>query len=196
MSVDSPNPETQRHAIRHGAAYLNDIHGFAHRGIYEELSRSGCRLIVMHAIQAAGRATPEASDPVGIRDRVEGFFVRRIADLCDAGVARERLIVDPGMGFFLGVDPQVSLTMLADVAWLKQRFALPVLVSVSRKSFLRALTGRAVAEVGAATLAAELYAATRGVDYIRTHDAKALRDGLCIWRALSEKAPDTRPTGV
>ncbi|MFQ5973214.1 MAG: dihydropteroate synthase [Alphaproteobacteria bacterium] len=187
LSVDSYHPETQLYALQHGAAYLNDIHGFVHREIYKELGRSGCRLIVMHAIQGAGRATRETSDPAGIRDRIEGFFAKRMASLCAAGVAREQLIIDPGMGFFLGVDPEVSLTTLRELAWLKRRFGVPVLVSVSRKSFLRALTGRAVTEVGAATLAAELYAATQGVDYIRTHDARALRDGLCIWRALSEE---------
>jgi dihydropteroate synthase type 2 len=57
---------------------------------------------------------------------------------------------------------------------------VPVLVSPSRKSFLRAITGRSVAETGPATLAAELYAAWEGVDYVRTHDVRALHDALTV----------------
>ena len=60
----------------------------------------------------------------------------------------------------------------------------PVLVAVSRKSFLQKLTGRGVSDIGAATLAAELYAASNEADYIRTHDVRALRDALNIWKSL------------
>ena len=74
--------------------------------------------------------------------------------------------------------------MLSRLAELRARYDLPVLVSVSRKSFLRAVTGRAVETSGAATLAAELFAALQGVDYIRTHDPAALRDGLKLWARL------------
>ncbi|HFE4431522.1 TPA: replication protein C, IncQ-type, partial [Escherichia coli] len=68
------------------------------------------------------------------------------------------------------------------------REALPVLLSVSRKSFLRALTGRGPGDVGAATLAAELAAAAGGADFIRTHEPRPLRDGLAVLAALKETA--------
>ncbi|MCG8605063.1 dihydropteroate synthase, partial [bacterium] len=67
---------------------------------------------------------------------------------------------------------------------LKQEFGLPVMISVSRKSFLRTLTQRTADTVGSATLAAELFAALQGVDYIRTHDVLSLKDGLKIFEAL------------
>ena len=99
----------------------------------------------------------------------------------DAGIARERIVIDPGMGFFLSSRPEASLHVLARLGELKRAFGLPVLVSVSRKSFLRALTGRAsAAELDAATLAAELFAAEHGADYLRTHDPGALADALRI----------------
>ena len=104
--------------------------------------------------------------------------------------ARDRLILDPGMGFFLSSRPEASLRVLAGLGRLKRAFGLPVLVSVSRKSFLRALTGRATAELGAATLAAELYAAAAGADFIRTHDPGALADGLRVMRALRAAAAE------
>ena len=79
--------------------------------------------------------------------------------------------------------------MLAGLGRLKAAFGLPVMVSVSRKSFLAAITGRDdPAERGAATLAAELYAAAHGADYIRTHDPAALRDALAVTAALKAEA--------
>ena len=95
-----------------------------------------------------------------------------------AGIARERLILDPGMGMFLGADPAVSLTVLRDLPRLEERFGLPILISVSRKGFLRRLTGRKVAEIGPATLAAELFAVHQGAAIVRTHEPAPLRDAL------------------
>lgn len=186
ISVDSFLPETQRYAMARGVAYLNDIQGFPHAEIYPDLAANMCRLIVMHAIQGRGIATRVESDSDTAPARVERFFRRRITELEQAGIRRERLILDPGMGYFLGNQPEASLNMLRGLKGLKERFGLPVLVSVSRKSFLRTLTGRGVEQAGAATLAAELFAAAQGVDYIRTHDAGALRDGLKIWSAMEE----------
>ncbi|MGD2402662.1 dihydropteroate synthase, partial [Escherichia coli] len=77
--------------------------------------------------------------------------------------------------------------VLARFDELRLRFDLPVLLSVSRKSFLRALTGRGPGDVGAATLAAEL-AAAGGADFIRTHEPRPLRDGLAVLAALKETA--------
>jgi dihydropteroate synthase type 2 len=68
---------------------------------------------------------------------------------------------------------------------LKSAFRLPILISVSRKSFLRKLVGRSIGEVGPASLAAELYAALHGADMIRTHEPKPLRDGLRVWSQIS-----------
>jgi dihydropteroate synthase type 2 len=85
-----------------------------------------------------------------------------------AGFASDRLIIDPGLGYFLGSNPEPSLAALAGIGELKARFGVPVLVSPSRKSFLRTLTGCSIGHAGPAGLAAELYAASYGADYIRT----------------------------
>ncbi len=95
------------------------------------------------------------------------------------------------MGFFLSSRADASLRVLASLDRLKRAFDLPVMVSVSRKSFLGAITGHAApAERGAATLAAELYAAAQGADYIRTHDPGALRDALAVMAALAAEDRD------
>jgi dihydropteroate synthase type 2 len=183
ISIDTFARETQEWALGEGVDYVNDIHGFPDPSYYPELARAKARLVVMHAVQTEGRATRVASDPATILDRIEAFFDARIGALTAAGIARERLILDPGMGLFLGADPEVSLTVLRALPRLKAGFGLPLMVSVSRKGFLRRMTGRPVAEIGAATLAAELFAAQNGADIIRTHEPAPLKDGLSVWQA-------------
>lgn len=184
-SIDSFALETQRFALATGVDFLNDIEGFPDPALYPALAASDCRLVVMHAVHGRGRAQPIDVPPSEIWPRIATFFASRVTALEAAGVARQRLILDPGMGFFLGSDAAASLRVLAGLDRLKREFALPMLVSVSRKSFLGAVTGRRdPAERGAATLAAELHAAAKGVDFIRTHDPGALRDALLVTAAL------------
>jgi len=186
LSIDSFSSAVQRWALAQNVAYINDIHGFADAALYPELAAAPARLIVMHAVQEQGAATRVDVAPEVIMGRIERFFETRLSALERAGVARTRLILDPGMGFFLGTNPRTSFTVLQNLATLKKRFGLPVLVSVSRKSFLRRLTGRDVHASAAVSLAAELFAIHQGADYIRTHAPGALRDALLLNRALNE----------
>ena len=187
LAIDASQPETQRFALARGVAYLNDIRGFPDPSVYPDLASGHCRLVVMHAVE--GRAQRIDLAPGEVWQRIEAFFAKRVARLERAGIARERLILDPGMGFFLSSRADASLRVLTNLDRLKRAFGLPVMVSVSRKSFLGAITGRtAPAERGPATLAAELYAAAHGADYIRTHDPAALRDALVVTAALAAEA--------
>lgn len=188
VSVDSFLPETQRFALAHGARYLNDIQGFPSDDLYPYLAESDCKLIVMHSIQRRGPATMVPTDPAEVAAGIDGFFDERLTRLQAAGIASERLIIDPGLGFFLGSNAEPSIAVLSRIRRLKQRFGLPVLVSASRKSFLRTITGSDVDHIGPATLAAEIYAASQGVDYIRTHDVAALRDALTVLDAMAGAA--------
>jgi dihydropteroate synthase type 2 len=180
LAVDSFHPETQRFALAHGATYLNDTEGFPHAELYPDLAACDCRLVVMHSVVGRGQAVRVQTDPATIWTRIHDFFSARLDRLEAAGIGRDRLIIDPGLGFFLGANPEPSLAVLGGIRHLRARFGVPVLVSPSRKSFLRAITGRSVAETGPATLAAELYAAWEGVDYVRTHDVRALHDALTV----------------
>lgn len=187
VSVDSFSPETQAWALAQGVAYLNDIAGFPDPALYPTLAQSTARLIVMHSVQG-GPATRIETDPATIMDRILAFFEARVGALVEAGIARERLVLDPGMGFFLGADPEVSLTVLRRLPELKLAFGLPVMVSVSRKGFLRRLTGRTLAEIGPATLAAELAAFRHGAAMIRTHNVRDLHDALALWAKIDPPA--------
>ena len=186
LAIDTFRPEVQLYALQRGVDYLNDIRGFPDPAIYPELAAGRCRLVVMHAVLGDSRAQQVDLTADAVWQRIDTFFTERVARLTAAGIARERLILDPGMGFFLSTRAEASLRVLAGLDRLKRAFGLPVLISVSRKSFLAAITGRAdPKERGPATLAAELYAAAHGADYIRTHDPAALRDGLRVTAALA-----------
>lgn len=178
VSIDSFEPDTHLWAIQQGVAWLNDINGFAHPHIYPELAGASCRLIVMHAIQGKGIATRQASDVTRIWDDLCHFLDTRLNALVGAGISQDRLVIDPGMGFFLGDTPDSSLHVLARLEELRHRFNLPVLVCVSRKSFLRAMSGRSLEHIAPISLTAELWAAEQGVEYIRTHDVEQLHDAL------------------
>ena len=186
VSVDTFAPQVQRWALAQGVAYLNDVRGFPFPELYPELAASSAKLIVMHSVEGLGPATRVAVEPAQIFERVVRFLADRCAALERAGIGRERLILDPGMGLFLGTRRQASFEILRRLSELKAHFGLPVLVSVSRKSFLRTFLDRSAQQAGPASLAAELYAAVSlGADFIRTHDPGALRDALAVWGVLS-----------
>jgi dihydropteroate synthase type 2 len=189
ISIDSFSTQVQRWALAQGVDYLNDIQGFADEAFYPELAATRAKLIVMHSVQGRGQATRVDVPPDEILPRIHRFFETRFAALAKAGIAQDRLILDPGMGFFLGSDPQTSFTVLRALNELKAAFGRPVLVSVSRKSFLRKFAGRAPGEAASASLAAEIFAALQGAALIRTHDPAALKDGLAVWHALAGNKP-------
>jgi len=193
FSVDTFAPQVQRWALAQGVEYLNDIQGFPDAALYPELAASPAKLIVMHSVQERGRATRAHIPAAEIFERCRTFFERRLAALDAAGIKRTRLILDPGMGFFLGSDAEASFTMLRRLPELKRAFGLPLLVSVSRKSFLRKLTGRAPGEARAASLAAEFFAVLQGADYLRTHEPGPLKDVLTVWQALAAETGGNVP---
>jgi len=191
LAIDTAQPAVQHYGLAIGVTYLNDVRGFPDRRVYPDLAAGQCRLVVMHDVAGGGQARSLDLAAGVVWRRIEAFFAERIARLEAAGIPAGRLIIDPGMGLFLSTRPEASLRVLTRLSRLKQRFGLPVMVSVSRKSFLGAITGRKTpAERGAATLTAELYAAMHGADYIRTHDPAALQDGLKVMAAL--KAEESR----
>jgi dihydropteroate synthase type 2 len=182
VSLDSSQPETQRFGLARGVAWLNDVRGFPDPSLYEALAAHPTRLVVVHQVGTV--ATRERVAPPDVLASIDRFFDVRLRALETAGVARARLVLDPGMGMFLGGDTEASLSVLRGLPALRRRFGLPLFVSVSRKSFLRGMVGRSVTEIGPATLAAELFAVLQGVDYVRTHEPRPLADALAVWRRL------------
>jgi len=187
ISIDATNSEVIRFALRSKAAMLNDVRGFGDVSLYPELAEASASLVVVHSLLARERAVREVASVEEVLDSIDRFFGTRLDELVRAGVQEDRLIVDPGMGFFLGSNERASLAVLRGIDALHRRYGRPVFISVSRKSFLQKITGRPLEEIGAATLAAELFAVTQGAYYIRTHEPRPLRDALAVLRLLEEE---------
>jgi dihydropteroate synthase len=184
ISIDTTKIDVQRWAIGKQVELLNDIRGFPDDTLYADLASSNCKLIVMHFISDLDKAVRQPKTPQEVFDSIHNFFDNRLQALRNAGIANDRIIIDPGMGFFLASNPEPSLAVLAHINELKERFRLPVMVGVSRKSFLKNVGDAEHADIAVRTLAAELFVAEKGVAYIRTHDVKKLAEGLRTQAAI------------
>lgn len=184
ISIDSFKLEVQKFCIEQGVDYINDIQGFPFPEFYPDLAKSNCKLIVMHSVQRLGTATIVETNPEEVFDSMMNFFEERINALIKAGISKNRLILDPGMGFFLGSNPETSVLILKRFDEIKEKFGLPVMIAVSRKSFLSKITGSDAKSRLAPTLAAEIFAYKKGADYLRTHDVKSLSESQIILNIL------------
>jgi dihydropteroate synthase len=185
VSVDTYKPAVMRRVIELGATMINDVTGVADPEARSVLCDSDASVVVMHSRSPEARARRDESASTGGRevDGIVAYFQRRLGVLEDAGIARERLIVDPGMGFFLSSDAEASLAVLRGL----ERFRVlgcPVYVSMSRKSFIGQVLGRPVDERGPGTLTTEVWAMLHGVGYIRTHDVRAAVDARRMLAAI------------
>jgi dihydropteroate synthase type 2 len=185
ISIDTTKAEVMRAMDSLGARWLNDVNGFRDPEALQVAGQCSAetRFVVMYSRSSKTRADRSASGSAGLGDELRRFFDERRAAFAEVGVAPDRIVFDPGMGFFLGSDAAPSLHVLQNLEELTQS-AGPMLLSVSRKSFLGEVTGSPVAQRGPATLAAELWAARHGAGYIRTHDVRALRDALLVEAAI------------
>jgi len=181
VSVDTTKPEVMRMAIEEGAAIINDITALQAPGALQAVAKSDVGICLMH-MQGEPRtmqANPHYGDVVA---EVRDFLAARIAACTAAGIARERLLVDPGFGF--GKTVEHNYTLLRDLG----RFAdlgVPVLAGLSRKSMLGAVTGQpnGVARMPA-SVAAAVMAVERGARIVRVHDVAATKDVLAVWAAM------------
>jgi dihydropteroate synthase len=114
---------------------------------------------------------------------VSAFLAAAVARCREAGVAEDRLVVDPGFGFGKALNHNLALFRALTVAFGDN---LPILVGVSRKTMLGAITGRPVEERLAASVAAALLAAQKGAKILRVHDVAATRDALAVWAAIEQ----------
>ena len=184
LSVDTMKPEVMRAALAEGADIINDINGFSSPGAEKTVADSPCGLCVMH-MQGEPRTMQHAPRYDDVVTDVADWLAGRIEALTTAGVARERIVLDPGFGF--GKSVAHNYSMLKHLG----RFALdglPVLAGLSRKSMLGAVTGARVDERLIASVSAAVMAVERGARILRVHDVAATREALQVWRACAEAA--------
>lgn len=180
VSVDTRHPAVMRAALARGASMINDVEAMRAAGALEAVRDSGCAVCLMH-MQGDPRTMQAAPAYGDVVAEVKAFLASRVAACTAAGVACERLLIDPGFGFGKASPHNLALLRgLPDLAGL----GLPLLVGLSRKSLLGRITGRGVEERLAASVAAAVLAVERGAAVVRVHDVAATRDALLVWRAL------------
>jgi dihydropteroate synthase len=187
VSVDTWKPEVARCALEAGAVMLNDVSGLRDPALAELAARSGAALVLMHTrAQPKREAFPDYDD---VAADVEAFLRERIDLALDHGVAREQLVLDPGPDF--AKTPAQTVAVLRELHRL-HALGRPLLLAVSRKYFLGAITGRPPAERLAGTLAAAAWAADAGAAILRVHDVAAVRDALAV-KAVLEGRDEVPP---
>lgn len=181
VSVDTSNPALMRHALDLGADVINDVRALQRPGALDCVAaypRAG--VCVMHM-----RGEPDTMQAQAHYDdvllEVAAFLRQRLQELQVAGIATDRVLLDPGIGFAKG--PEHNLALLRRQAELSQALTRPLLVGWSRKGTLGLLTGRPVGERLAASVAAALAAAHHGAAVLRVHDVAATVDALKVWQA-------------
>lgn len=183
LSIDTYKPEVMRAALATGADMINDIYGLRLPGAIEAVAGSRCGICIMH-MQGEPRTMQHEPAYDDVCVEVAQFLSEQVARLVAAGVARERLVLDPGFGFGKRLEHNIALFQaLSDMT----SGDLPVLVGVSRKSMLGLITGRAVGERLPASVAAALLAAQAGARILRVHDVAATRDALMVLQELSRE---------
>jgi dihydropteroate synthase len=190
VSVDTYKPAVAEAAIAAGAAMVNDVSGLADAAMAEVCARTGAGLVVMHT-----RAAPKGTllDPSRYADvvaDVREFLRERMQLALDAGVAPEQLVLDPGPDF--AKTPAQTVAVLRTLGSLRE-LGRPLLLAVSNKDFIGAITGRGPRERLAGTLAAVAHGVDAGAAVLRVHDVAAAADFLrvrAVLRGDIELAPD------
>lgn len=180
LSVDTQKPELMREAAAAGAALINDVNGFGAPGALEAVAGSDCAICIMH-MQGDPRTMQQSPQYADVVAEVDAWLRQRAAAAEKAGIASERIILDPGFGFGKTLEHNVTLLRRLEVI---AAAGYPVLAGLSRKSMIGALTGKPVGERMAGSIAAALLAAQRGAAILRVHDVAATRDALKIWQAV------------
>ncbi|MFH1818600.1 MAG: dihydropteroate synthase [Pseudomonadota bacterium] len=182
VSVDTNKPEVMRAALAAGAGMVNDVAALRTPGAMEAVAASGAAVCLMH-MQGDPQSMQQSPRYADVVDEVKQFLRARVQVCEAAGIARERLVVDPGFGF--GKTLQHNLALLKHLGELAE-LDLPILAGLSRKSMLGTLTGRVVDEREFAGVAAHLMAVAHGARLVRVHNVVAMRDALAIWNAVEE----------
>jgi dihydropteroate synthase len=181
VSADTRKPCVMRAAIAAGAAMINDVSALRAPGALEAVAGAGTSVAVCLMHMQGEPATMQQS--VVYEDvvyEVKAFLAERAA-LCEAaGIARDRIVIDPGFGFGKTVEHNlILLRRLSEIVAL----GYPVMVGLSRKSTIGALTGRDAGERTAGSIAAALAAVARGAKIVRAHDVRETVDALKVWCA-------------
>ena len=182
LSIDTYKPEVMREAIDAGVDIVNDVCALQESNALEIVASSKVGVCLMHM---QGRPQTMQADPQyqDVVAEVAGFLAARLKAAEQAGIARERIVLDPGFGF--GKRTADNLTLLNQLSSL-QSLGLPLLIGLSRKSVLGQVVGSAVDERIHASIAASVVSVMKGANIVRVHDVKPTVDALKIVSAVMQ----------
>lgn len=176
LSVDTSSPAVMTQCASLGAGLINDVRALARPGAVEAVARSGLPVCIMH-IQGTPATMQEAPHYVDVVSEILEYLMSKVALYGEAGIGRDRIIVDPGFGF--GKSLQHNLALLNKMDKFSS-LDLPVLVGLSRKRMLGFITGKPEKERVAAGVAAAVIAVMKGACIVRTHDVPETIDALKV----------------
>lgn len=186
VSIDTSKPGVMRAAVNAGASMINDVYALRQDGAVEAASELGVAVCLMH-MQGEPGTMQENPGYQDIPGDILDFLSKRITACRDAGIDDEKIVIDPGFGF--GKTHEHNVRLLASLDRF-QELGMPLLVGLSRKSTLGALTGKDVEERLPAGIAAAILAVERGAHIVRTHDVDETIDALKIASAVMQPGKD------
>jgi dihydropteroate synthase len=181
MSIDTSSSLVAREALDAGAHVLNDVTALTGDPEMPQVCAArACGVIIMHmqGTPQTMQLEPKYDDVVR---EVTGYLSQRVQDLVTRGIAAERIMIDPGIGF--GKTPSHNLKLLSSIAALRST-GRPVLIGHSRKRFLQKVLGRPIEEAMAGTIGVAIAVAEQGAELVRVHDVRAVKDALLAWQAV------------
>jgi dihydropteroate synthase len=180
LSVDTCKPEVAKAALDCGVSIVNDITGLRDKKMARLIAGYKCGVVIMHM---KGRPQNMQKNPVyrSLIDEIMDFFHKSINSALDVGIEREKIIIDPGIGF--GKTMEHNLTILKSLREFKV-LGRPILVGPSRKSFIGKILNAAPDKRICGTLSSSVLAALNGADIIRVHDVKEVRQALKVMEAI------------
>jgi dihydropteroate synthase len=179
LSIDTSTPQVMREATQAGAGLLNDVRAFSREGAMAAAVASQLPVSLMHMSDEPERMQDQTDYADVVRD-VKAFLDHRIIACREAGITKDQMMIDPGFGFGKTVAQNYEmLRRLEEFA----SFDLPILVGVSRKSMIGAITGRPASERVVPSAVLAVMAAARGASIIRVHDVAETADALAVWQA-------------
>jgi dihydropteroate synthase len=188
VSVDTSKPEVMQAAIAAGASLVNDVKALRAPGAVEAVAGTGAAVCLMH-MQGEPRTMQEAPSYGDVVGEVRQFLASRVQVCVAAGIGRESICVDPGIGF--GKRPEHNLALLSAIGRLADP-DLPVLIGVSRKSLVGIITGRPPGGRLAGSVAFAALAVMGGAAIIRAHDVAETVDAVKVAGALKRAAAGGR----
>ena len=189
VSIDTSKAAVAEAALEAGAGLVNDVTALrADPELAAVCAARGCDVVLMH-MQGSPRTMQEAPAYGDVVEDVKGFLAERIDFATGAGIAEDRIWVDPGIGF--GKSLEHNLELLRRLGELRD-LGRPILVGTSRKTFIGRLTGRDVDERLGGTIASNVLALRAGADVLRVHDVAQVREAMRVAEAILEQGPEAQ----